>query len=128
MKGLKVAVFLAGMGIAGYAQAAETAVVKNIDAVSGRVVQLGVMGAVTPDCENDEMKISITQKPSHGKLSSKKGKLKVGKITRCPDLAANAAIIFYKPDFGFTGADSVVVKTQTKNGTNKVFKYQITVR
>ncbi len=78
---------------------------RSADVVAGKSHRLGVYGNVQKDCTSGPLPtVRVVTPPKHGELNVRSGKLKAGRISRCPKLEATAQGIFYKasPTRGLT--------------------------
>ena len=81
---------------------------RSTDVVAGKQHRLGVYGNVQKDCTSGpQPTVRVVTPPKHGELNVRSGKLKAGRISRCPKLEATAQEVFYKPDPSYKGADEV---------------------
>jgi hypothetical protein len=70
---------------------------RSADVVAGKSHRLGVYGNVQKDCTSGPLPtVRVLTPPRHGELNVRSGKLKAGRISRCPKLEATAQGIFYK--------------------------------
>jgi hypothetical protein len=66
--------------------------------------------------------------PKNGELNVRSGKLKAGRITRCPKLEATAQGIFYKAKTAYKGTDEVAYEVRSASGKVESHTVRITVK
>jgi hypothetical protein len=102
---------------------------RSADAVAGKLHRLGVYGTVQKDCTSGPLPtIRVVTPPKHGELNVRSGKLKAGRISRCPKLEATAQGIFYKPNPTYKGADEVSYEVKSASGKVESHTVRITVK
>jgi len=90
------------------ALAQTNAAYRSSDVVAGKPHRLGVYGNVQKDCTSGPLPtVRVVTPPKHGELNVRSGKLKAGRISRCPSLEATAQGVFYKANPTYKGADEV---------------------
>ena len=90
---------------------------RSTDVVAGKPHRLGVYGNVQKDCTAGPLPtVRVVTPPKHGELNVRSGKLKAGRISRCPKLEATAHGIFYKPNSTYKGADEVSYEVKSASG------------
>jgi hypothetical protein len=84
---------------------------------------------VQKDCTSGPLPtIRVLMPPKHGDLNVRSGKLKAGRITRCPQLEAAAQGIFYKANATFKGTDEVSYEVRSASGKVESHTVRITVK
>jgi hypothetical protein len=102
---------------------------RSTDVVAGKPHRLGVYGNVQKDCTSGPLPtVRIVTLPKHGELNVRSGKLKVGRISRCPKLEATAQGVFYKPNSAYKGADEVSYEVKSASGKVENHTVKITVK
>jgi hypothetical protein len=102
---------------------------RSTDVVAGKSHRLGVYGNVQKDCTSGLLPtVRVVTPPKHGELNVRSGKLKAGRITRCPKLEATAQGIFYKPNPTYKGADEVSYEVKSASGKVESHTVRITVK
>lgn len=97
--------------------------------VAGNSHRLGVYGNVQKDCRSGPLPtVRVVTLPKHGELNVRSGKLKAGRISRCPKLEATAQRVFYKPNSNYKGADEVSCEVKSANGKVESHTVRITVK
>ncbi|WP_114943032.1 4-aminobutyrate aminotransferase [Microvirga calopogonii] len=121
---------LAGVLILPGAALAQTnSAYRSADAVAGKSHRLGVYGNVQKDCTSGPLPtVRVVTPPKHGELNVRSGKLKAGRISRCPKLEATAQGIFYKSNPAYTGADEVSYEVKSASGKVESHTVRITVK
>jgi hypothetical protein len=67
---------------------------RSTDVVAGKPHRLGVYGNVQKDCTSGPLPtVRVVTPPKHGELNVRSGKLKAGRISRCPKLEASTSPI-----------------------------------
>jgi len=90
---------------------------RRTDVIAGKSHRLGVYGNVQKDCTSGPLPtIRVVARPKHGELNVRSGKLKAGRISRCPKLEATAQGIFYKANPTYQGADEVSYEIRSASG------------
>lgn len=90
---------------------------RSADVTAGQQHRLGVYGNVQKDCTSGPLPtIRVVTPPKHGELNVRSGKLKAGRISRCPKLEAVAQGVFYKAGQAYKGADEVGYEVRTASG------------
>jgi hypothetical protein len=102
---------------------------RSTDVVAGKPHRLGVYGNVQKDCTSGPLPtVRIVTLPKHGELNVRSGKLKAGRISRCPKLEATAQGIFYKPSPAYKGAGEVSYEVKSASGKVESHTVRITVK
>jgi hypothetical protein len=102
---------------------------RSADAVAGKLHRLGVYGSVQKDCTSGPLPtIRVVTPPKHGELNVRSGKLKAGRITRCPRLEAAAQGVFYKANPTFKGTDEVSYEVRSASGKVESHTVRVTVK
>jgi hypothetical protein len=102
---------------------------RSADVVAGKPHRLGVYGNVQKDCTSGPLPtVRVVTPPKHGELNVRSGKLKAGRITRCPKLEATAQGIFYKASPSYKGADEVSYEVRSASGKVESHTVRITVK
>jgi hypothetical protein len=102
---------------------------RSADVVAGKPHRLGVYGNVQKDCTSGPLpKVRVVTPPRHGELNVRSGKLKAGRISRCPKLEATAQGIFYKASPTYKGADEVSYEVKSASGKVESHTVRITVK
>jgi hypothetical protein len=102
---------------------------RSTDVVAGKPHRLGVYGNVQKDCTSGPLPtVRVVTPPKHGELNVRSGKLKAGRITRCPKLEATAQGIFYKPSPTYKGTDEVSYEVKSASGKVESHTVRITVK
>jgi hypothetical protein len=102
---------------------------RSTDVVAGKTQRLGVYGNVQNDCTYGPLPtVRVVSPPKHGELNVRSGKLKAGRISRCPKLEATAQGIFYKPNPAYKGADEVSYEVKSASGKLESHTVRITVK
>jgi hypothetical protein len=102
---------------------------RSTDVVAGKPHRLGVYGNVQKDCTSGPLPtVRVVTPPKHGELNVRSGKLKAGRISRCPKLEATAQGIFYKPSPAYKGADEVSYEVKSASGKVESHTVRITVK
>jgi hypothetical protein len=88
-----------------------------------------VYGNVQKDCTSGPLPtVRVVTPPKHGELNVRSGTLKVGRITRRPELAPKAQGIFYKASPGYKGPDEVSYEVRSASGKVEAHTVRITVK
>src|SRR5215211_8618374 len=102
---------------------------RSTDVVAGKPHRLGVYGNVQKDCTSGPLPtVRVITPPRHGELNVRSGKLKAGRISRCPNLEAAAQGIFYKAKPAYKGADEVSYEVRSASGKVESHTVRITVK
>jgi len=102
---------------------------RSTDVVAGKPHRLGVYGNVQKDCTSGPLPtVRVVTPPKHGELNVRSGKLKAGRISRCPKLEATAQGVFYKPNPTYKGADEVSYEVKSASGKVESHTVRITVK
>ena len=102
---------------------------RSTDVVVGKSHRLGVYGNVQKDCTSGPLPtVRVVTPPKHGELNVRSGKLKAGRISRCPKLEATAQGVFYKPNPAYKGADEVSYEVKSASGKVENHIVRITVK
>jgi hypothetical protein len=102
---------------------------RSTDVIAGKPHRLGVYGNVQKDCTSGPLPtVRVVTPPKHGELNVRSGKLKAGRISRCPKLEATAQGIFYKPNPAYKGADEVSYEVKSASGKVESHTVRITVK
>jgi hypothetical protein len=114
-------------GAAAFAQT--NSAYRSTDAVAGKPHRLGVYGNVQKDCTSGPLPtVRVVTSPKHGELNVRSGKLKAGRISRCPKLEATAQGVFYKANPTYKGADEVSYEVRSASGKVESHTVKITVK
>jgi hypothetical protein len=102
---------------------------RSTDVVAGKQHRLGVYGKVQKDCTLGPLPtVRVVTPPKHGELNVRSGKLKAGRISRCPKLEATAQGVFYKSNPSYKGADEVSYEVNSASGKVENHSVRITVK
>ena len=102
---------------------------RSADVVAGKPHRLGVYGNVQKDCTSGPLPtVRVVTAPKHGELNVRSGKLKAGRISRCPKLEATAQGIFYKANPTYKGTDEVSYEVRPASGQMESHTVRITVK
>jgi hypothetical protein len=102
---------------------------RGTDVVVGKQHRLGVYGNVQKDCTSGPLPtVRVVTPPKHGELNVRSGKLKVGRISRCPKLEATAQGVFYKPNSTYKGTDEVSYEVKSASGKVENHTVKINVK
>jgi hypothetical protein len=102
---------------------------RSADVVAGKPHRLGVYGNVQKDCTSGPLPtVRVVTPPKHGELNVRSGKLKAGRISRCPKLEPTAQGIFYKASPTYKGADEVSYEVRSASGKVEAHTVRITVK
>ncbi|WP_404294629.1 4-aminobutyrate aminotransferase (plasmid) [Microvirga sp. RSM25] len=102
---------------------------RSTDVVAGKPHRLGVYGNVQKDCTSGTLPtVRVVTPPKHGELNVRSGKLKAGRISRCPKLEATAQGVFYKPNPTYKGTDEVSYEVKSASGKVENHTVRITVK
>ncbi|WP_414472160.1 4-aminobutyrate aminotransferase [Microvirga sp. M2] len=108
---------LTGVLVMSGAALAQSSAYRSTDVAAGQQHRLGVYGNVQKDCTSGPLPtIRVVTPPKHGELNVRSGKLKAGRISRCPKLEAVAQGVFYKAGQAYKGADEVGYEVRTASG------------
>src|SRR5215204_4272012 len=114
---------------AGVASAQSNRAYRSADGIAGKSERLGVYGNVQKDCTSGPLPtVRVVTPPKHGELNVRSGKLKVGRISRCPKLEATAQGVFYKPNSTYKGTDEVSYEVKSASGKVESHTVKITVK
>jgi hypothetical protein len=118
------------LAVSGTAVLAQTnSAYRSTDVVAGKPHRLGVYGNVQKDCMSGPLPtVRVVTPPKHGELNVRSGKLKAGRISRCPKLEATAQGIFYKPNPTYKGADEFSYEVKSASGKVESHTVRITVK
>lgn len=113
----------------GAAWAQSNSAFRSAEVVAGKQERLGVYGNVQKDCTPGPLPtIRVVTAPKNGELNVRSGKLKAGRISRCPKLEATAQGIFYKANPTFKGTDEVAYEVRSASGKVESHTVKITVK
>jgi hypothetical protein len=102
---------------------------RSAEVVAGKQERLGVYGNVGKDCTSGPLPtIQVVTPPKHGELNVRSGKLKAGRISRCPKLEATAQGIFYKANPSYKGNDEIGYEVRSASGKVESHTVRITVK
>jgi hypothetical protein len=102
---------------------------RSADAVAGKRQRLGAYGNVQKDCTSGPLPaVRVLTPPKHGELEVRSGKLKAGRISRCPSLEPTAQGVFYKANPSYTGTDEVSYEVKSASGKVESHTVRITVK
>jgi hypothetical protein len=125
-----VSVFVGSLAMSGDSTLAQSnSAYRSTDAIAGKSHRLGVYGNVQKDCTSGPLPtVRVVTPPKHGELNVRSGKLKAGRISRCPKLEATAQGVFYKPSPSYKGADEVSYEVKSASGKVENHTVRITVK
>jgi hypothetical protein len=102
---------------------------RSAEVVAGKQERLGVYGNVGKDCTSGPLPtIRVMTPPKHGELNVRRGKLKAGRISRCPKLEATAQGVFYKANPSYKGDDEIGYEVRSASGKVENHRVRITVK
>lgn len=132
VKSLVVAAAVGASALAvphGAAWAQSNSAFRSAEVIAGKQERLGVYGNVQKDCTPGPLPtIRVVTAPKNGELNVRSGKLKAGRISRCPKLEATAQGIFYKANPTFKGTDEVAYEVRSASGKVESHTVKITVK
>jgi hypothetical protein len=113
----------------GAALAQSNSAFRSAEVVAGKQERLGVYGNVGKDCTSGPLPtIRVVTPPKHGELNVRSGKLKAGRISRCPKLEATAQGVFYKANPAYKGNDEIGYEVRSASGKVESHTVRITVK
>jgi transglutaminase-like putative cysteine protease len=100
----------------------------------GQKLRLEFLYSIQPDCSSVGLAtVRILEAPQHGKLTVENGQgftnfPKENQRYECNTRKSDGVIVYYEPDAGFTGRDSVTVDVIFASGTSSKRHYSIEVK
>jgi len=130
MKSLVAAVAVGALTLpAGAALAQSNSAFRSAEVVAGKQERLGIYGNVGKDCTSGPLPtIRVVTPPKHGELNVRSGKLKAGRISRCPKLEATAQRVFYKANSSYKGNDEIGYEVRSSSGKVESHTVRIIVK
>ena len=121
-----VAMILCAGTLAAYAQ--DGVVERQLKAVPGRDVRVGVFTAIRPDCTSGPLPaIRLATPPAHGSVIVKRGTLKATNIKQCLAIEVPAFVAFYRAAADYSGADDFELEISLPDGHKRRERVHVTV-
>ena len=104
------------------------AIERQLKAVSGREVRVGVFTDIRPDCTSGPLPaIRLAAAPAHGTVRVKSGTLKATNIKQCLAIEVPAFVVFYRAAADFSGADVFELEITSPDGRKRRERVLVTV-
>jgi hypothetical protein len=110
-------------------QAQAQTVEREIKAMPGKEVRVGVFINIRPDCVSGPLPaIRLAVPPEHGAVTVKRATLKATNLKQCLAAEVPAFVALYRANDGFSGADAFVLEIVAAGGGHRTLEHvQVTV-
>jgi hypothetical protein len=116
---LAAAVLLCALAHGALAQS--NPVERDVKAVPGRDVRVGVYTTIRPDCTSGPLPaIRLANAPAHGTVSVKRAMLKATNVKQCLAIEVPAFVAFYRAAQNFNGADEFELEISFAAGRKEI--------
>jgi hypothetical protein len=106
---LAAAVALCALGQSAAAQG--NVVEREVRAVPGKEVRVGIYTDIRPDCTSGPLPaIRLVTPPAHGSVNVKRGTLKATNVKQCLATEVPAFVAFYRASDSYSGADEFLLE------------------
>jgi hypothetical protein len=110
------------------AQAQGESVERQVRAVSGRDVRVGVYIDIKPDCTSGPLPvIRLLAAPSHGAVTVKRGTLKATNLKQCLATEVPALVAMYRAAANFNGTDEFALEVSFANGRKQLQHFRVEI-
>lgn len=102
---------------------------REIKAMPGKDVRVGVFINIRPDCTSGPLPaIRLAIPPEHGAVTVKRATLKATNLKQCLATEVPAFVALYRAKDGFSGADAFVLEIVAAGGGHRTLEHvQVTV-
>jgi len=108
--------------------AAQTSSHRSAQAATGQPLRLGVYATVKADCTPGPLpELKVLAMPSQGRLTVRRGRVKIGAGFRCPYLETPVQVVLYQSHAGYVGIDEVSYEVRSADGRVQSHIVRITV-
>jgi hypothetical protein len=113
-------------GFVGEACAQANLVVREIKALPGHDVRVGVYTSIRPDCTSGPLPaIRLAIAPSHGTVTVKRGTFKATNFKQCLATDVPAFVAFYRAAQDFSGADGFELEVTFAGGRKQIEHFRV---
>jgi len=117
---------LAVLSLAGAAAYAQSE--REVKAVPGKDVRVGVYVNIRPDCTSGPLPaIRLALPAAHGAVTVKRATLKATNLKQCLATEVPALVAFYRAADGYNGADAFVLEINSAGGNRALQRFRVTV-
>jgi hypothetical protein len=110
------------------AYAQDDVIERQLKAVPGRDVRVGVFTDIRPDCTSGPLPaIRLATPPAHGIVNVKRGTLKATNIKQCLAIEVPAFVAFYHASADYSGADDFELEIGSPNDQKRRERVHVTV-
>ena len=101
---------------------------RDVRAVPGREVRVGVYTDIRPDCTGGPLPaIRLVTPPAHGSVNVKRGMLKATNIKQCLATEVPALVAFYRASDSYSGADEFLLEVGVAGGRKQLQHFRVSV-
>jgi hypothetical protein len=101
---------------------------RDVKAVPGRDVRVGVYTSIQPDCTSGPLPaIRLASAPAHGTVSVKRATLKATNFKQCLAIDVPAFVAIYRATADFSGADDFQLEVTFMGGRKEIQHFKLTV-
>jgi hypothetical protein len=110
------------------AWAQSASVARDVKALPGRDVRVGIYTAIRPDCTSGPLPaIRLATAPAHGSVTVKRAMLKATNIKQCLAIDVPAFVAFYHSVADFSGADEFQLEITFAGGRKEIQDFHVSV-
>ena len=110
------------------AQAQGNLAERELKAVPGKDLRVGVYTDIRPDCTSGPLPaIRLAAPPAHGAVTVKRGTLKATNLKQCLATEASAFVAFYRAALDFRGSDQFALEITWPDGRKQIQRFRIDV-
>ena len=108
--------------------AAQNMVERDVRAVPGKEVRVGVYTDIRPDCTGGPLPaIRLVTPPAHGSVNVKRGTLKATNIKQCLATEVPVLVAFYRASNNYSGADEFLLEVGVAGGRKQLQHFRVSV-
>ena len=110
------------------ANAQSNAIEREVKAVPGKDVRVGIYTDIRPDCTSGPLPvIRLVTPPAHGAVNVRRGMLKATNLKQCLATEVPAFIAFYRAAENYGGADEFVLEISMAGGRKQLQHFRVNV-
>lgn len=125
-RGLLAAALLCAFAVVAHAQSAT--VEREIKALPGKAVRVGVYANILPDCTSGPLpSVRLVAPPAHGAVTVRRGTLKATNLKQCLATEVPMFVTIYRAAEGFNGSDEFVLEITAPGGRKTLQHIRVNV-
>jgi hypothetical protein len=101
---------------------------RNVNALPGGDVRVGIYTSIRPDCTSGPLPaIRLANPPAHGVVNVRRATFKATNFKQCLAIEVPALVAFYRAAAGFNGADDFQLEVTFAGGRKEIQHFQVSV-